>query len=297
MDFVKQNMSFETYERAVSEFTKQPTPLKALIFAGHGEPLTHPRIADMVKLAKQHNIAERVEIVTNGSLLTREMSDALIEAGLDRMRISLQGCDADAYKRVCGVDVDFNEFVGNNEYFYQQKRETDLYVKIIDIALDEQNDAEKFHKIFDGISDTAVVEHLYPFIRLIDHGTLGGDLTLGKDTEQKAMSVNICAMPFYMAVIMPGGDVGGCCAVEAPVIFGNILRESFSEIWNGDTRREFLRLQIGGRRRNKCCAVCNSPDYGTHDADYLDKDSDKLINLFGGKTLYSEEKHCDKHTD
>ena len=285
MDFVKRIMPFETYERAVSEFAKQPAPLKALIFAGHGEPLTCPQIADMVKLAKRHNIAGRVEIVTNASLLTREMSDALIDAGLDRMRISLQGCDADAYKRVCGVDVDFNEFVANIEYFYRQKRETDLYVKIIDIALDEQNDEGKFHKIFDNISDTAVVEHLYPFIRLIDHDTLGGDLTLGKDTGQKAMSVNICAMPFYMAVIMPDGDVGGCCAVEAPVIFGNILRESFSDIWNGGTRRKFLRLQIGGRRQNKYCAGCNSPDYGTHDADYLDKYSDKLIDLFGGKIL------------
>jgi hypothetical protein len=81
------------------------------------------------------------------------------------------------------------------------------------------------------------------------------------------------------------------------VIFGNILRESFSEIWNGGTRREFLRLQISGRRQNKYCATCNSPDYGTHDADYLDQYSDKLIDLFGGKILYSEEKHCDKHTD
>jgi radical SAM protein with 4Fe4S-binding SPASM domain len=104
-------------------------------------------------------------------------------------------------------------------------------------------------------------------------------------------------MPFYMAVIMPDGDVGGCCAVEVPVIFGNILRESFSEIWNGDTRREFLRRQIDERRQNNYCAVCNSLDYGTRDADHLDKHRDELINLFGGKTLYSEGKHYGKHTD
>jgi radical SAM protein with 4Fe4S-binding SPASM domain len=286
MDFVKQTMPFETYECAVNEFAKLPVPLKALIFAGYGEPLAHPRIADMVKLAKQQNIAERVEIVTNGSLLTREMSDTLINSGLDRMRISLQGCDADAYKRVCGFDVDFDKFVSNIEYFYLQKCETDLYVKIIDIALDEQNGEGKFHKIFDGISDTAAIEHLSPAMRLIDYDTLGGDLTLRKDTGQKAMSVNICAMPFYMVMIMPNGDVGGCCALEAPVIFGNILRESFGEIWNGNTRREFLRLQIGGRWQNKCCAACNLPDYGTHDADYLDQYSNKLINLFGEKILF-----------
>jgi radical SAM protein with 4Fe4S-binding SPASM domain len=285
VNLVKQTMPFETYERAVSEFARQPTSLKALIFSGQGEPLTHPRIADMVKLAKQYNIAERVEIVTNGSLLTCEMSNALIDAGLDRMRISVQGCDAGAYKRVCGADLDFDKFVGNIEYFYRQKRETDLYVKIIDIALDERNSEEKFHKIFDSISDTAFVEHLFSCVRLIDHGTLGGDLTLRKDTDQKAMNVNICAMPFYMAAIMPDGDVRGCCALEAPVIFGNILRESLSEIWNGDTRREFLRLQIGDRRQNKFCAVCNAPNYSTHDADYLDPYSDKLLNLFGETIL------------
>ena len=40
---------------------------------------------------------DKVEIVTNGILLTKEMSDRLINSGLDRLRISLQGLDEEKY--------------------------------------------------------------------------------------------------------------------------------------------------------------------------------------------------------
>jgi len=48
----------------------------------------------MVKMAKDAEIAERVEIISNGSLLDKTMSDRLIEAGLDTLRISLQGLNS-----------------------------------------------------------------------------------------------------------------------------------------------------------------------------------------------------------
>ena len=53
--------------------------------------MLHPDIASMVKYAKKANVADCVNIISNGSLLTKEMSNALIDAGVDNIRISLQG--------------------------------------------------------------------------------------------------------------------------------------------------------------------------------------------------------------
>jgi len=61
---------------------------------GQGEPLINKDIPVMVKMAKDAEIAERVEIISNGSLLDKTMSDRLIEAGLDTLRISLQGLNS-----------------------------------------------------------------------------------------------------------------------------------------------------------------------------------------------------------
>jgi len=56
--------------------------------------LINKDIPVMVKMAKDAEIAERVEIISNGSLLDKTMSDRLIEAGLDTLRISLQGLNS-----------------------------------------------------------------------------------------------------------------------------------------------------------------------------------------------------------
>jgi len=52
-----------------------------------GEPLLHPRIADLVRHA--HDKGCWTNIVTNGLLLSDELVDALNEAGLDSMCVSI----------------------------------------------------------------------------------------------------------------------------------------------------------------------------------------------------------------
>lgn len=57
-----------------------------------GEPLLYPRIFEAVAHAKSQRL--RTEINTNGSLLTGERAQALVEAGLDTLCISVQVLDA-----------------------------------------------------------------------------------------------------------------------------------------------------------------------------------------------------------
>lgn len=61
---------------------------------------------DMVGIAKQSDIAEHVEIVSNGSMLNYELSQGLVEAGLDRIRISLQGLTEDTYWETSKYKID-----------------------------------------------------------------------------------------------------------------------------------------------------------------------------------------------
>lgn len=52
----------------------------------HGEPLLHPQIVEMVAELKKRELV--TEIVTNGDLLTFELSQKLLHAGLDQLIIS-----------------------------------------------------------------------------------------------------------------------------------------------------------------------------------------------------------------
>jgi radical SAM protein with 4Fe4S-binding SPASM domain len=77
---------FELFERVVHQATEARVFQMAL---GGGEPLLHPRLLDMVRLARQGRIVPN--LTTNGNLLTSEVAAALKEAGLGQVQISLNG--------------------------------------------------------------------------------------------------------------------------------------------------------------------------------------------------------------
>lgn len=269
--FQRQYMDFDLYRKAIDNAASVNWRMKAMIFAGHGEPLLHPRIADMVAYAKEKGVTDRAEIVTNGSLLTAELSDALIGAGLDRLRVSLQGTSAETYREMCGAKLDFERYIEQLRYFYSHKTSTDVYIKIIDVALKGEEDKERFEKLFGDVADTVAVEHAIPFVPEIDLGKLSGESKQGGNVRSK-----LCSMPFYMLVLYPNGDVLPCCSTEVPTVFGNITRQSLQEIWNSEVRNRFLLRQLDGADGIPVCRECSVPAFGLQEGDRLDGHEDEL---------------------
>jgi MoaA/NifB/PqqE/SkfB family radical SAM enzyme len=74
----------------------QPPPL--VFFGGLGEPLAHAHVVEMIAAVKA--LGCRAELITNGTLLTREKSRQLIQAGLDMLWVSLDGARPESYADV-----------------------------------------------------------------------------------------------------------------------------------------------------------------------------------------------------
>jgi MoaA/NifB/PqqE/SkfB family radical SAM enzyme len=74
------------------------SPPPAAFFGGFGEPLAHPGITEMVAQAKA--LGGPVELITNGTLLTQDLSQRLIAAGLDLLWVSLDGATPESYTDV-----------------------------------------------------------------------------------------------------------------------------------------------------------------------------------------------------
>jgi MoaA/NifB/PqqE/SkfB family radical SAM enzyme len=90
-------MAEETFDRllwGLGEFQEKPE----LFFGGYGEPLSHPRIFDLIECAKKRG--HRVSLITNGILLTESSSQRLIDIGLDMLWVSLDGASAECYADV-----------------------------------------------------------------------------------------------------------------------------------------------------------------------------------------------------
>jgi MoaA/NifB/PqqE/SkfB family radical SAM enzyme len=90
-------MEWETFERILDGIQMvYPTP--TLFLGGYGEPFVHPKIIEMIRRAKDLGLP--VELITNGILLTEEISEQLIETGLDVLWISIDGVTPESYADV-----------------------------------------------------------------------------------------------------------------------------------------------------------------------------------------------------
>jgi MoaA/NifB/PqqE/SkfB family radical SAM enzyme len=85
-----------------------------VFFGGLGEPLSHPAVVDMVARAKA--IGSTVELITNGTLLTKEMSEALVASGLDTLWISLDGARNESYSGV-RLGANLSQVLENLDHF------------------------------------------------------------------------------------------------------------------------------------------------------------------------------------
>ncbi len=90
-------LSGETFSNII-EGLKQFSSTPSIFFGGFGEPLMHQQIVEMVQAAK--TAGAEVELISNGILLDQAMAGRLVEAGLDRIWVSIDGATPESYDDV-----------------------------------------------------------------------------------------------------------------------------------------------------------------------------------------------------
>lgn len=273
----KSIMDYDLYTKCIDDLKNFPQKIKMLRFAATGEPLLHPQIAEMVSYAKKSNIADSIDIVTNAALLTEDLSDRLIDAGLDWLRISLQGLSSEKYKEICKAEISFDKLLKNIRYFYEKRKNTKVYIKIIDSAL-EIGEEEEFYKKFGDICDAIGVEYLIPATEEIDYNNVFNRDFDSTQNGNPLENVEVCPQPFYMLQVNPDGHIVPCCSMETAYISGNAYEESLLDIWTGNKLKDF-RLQLLSKQKNAVCKRCESYKFGMFEEDILDNKAKELKKI------------------
>jgi len=201
----KVSLDFEIYQKFIRDCTGFKDKINTFRIDGVGEPLIHPHIIEMVTLAKISRIAEKVEIITNATLLNREMSNGLIKAGLDRLVVSIKGLTSEQYYETSGVEINIKNIIEHLTYYYKNKKENqEVYIKISYEVIEYKEEEEKFNKLFGDICDNIVLEN---------------------------------NVPYFNFQLTPDGDIlGGIdCTLD---IVGNIYEENIVDIWNNRVEDE-----------------------------------------------------------
>lgn len=260
-------MEWPLFEKIVEDLKAFHGEVKVINLYGYGEPLLNPRIADMVKKLKVNDCCREVRITTNASLLDAEKSRALIDAGVDLIRVSVEALSTQGYRELCGIDMDFQQILNNIEQFYDISRGTGskIAAKIVSATMKTAEDQKHFYDLFSSITD-------YHFIEEIDFYWSGFDEMKLPESHYAVKSMcyqvceekQICTFPFTDMCIHSNGVVGACCVDwKFATQYGDVKKEHLVDIWNGKKHLEFqcahLEKKLGSY--NRFCANCVRKSY------------------------------------
>lgn len=280
INFNLEIMKYDLFTKLIDD-CKFHEKIKTLQFLKDGEQLINKRLSDMILYAKRSNKFEKVELLTNGSLLTHELNVKLIDSGLDTIRISLQGLNAKKYNEISNVHINFEKFIENIKHFYENRKingkNCKVHLKMINNGIINEKDME----IFNDICDEFSVQHIIPYFTDVNYSDIEkkSDKNIYGETFEKSI---VCSRPFMSIYVSADGHVMPCCREDNEnLILGNIKNESIFDIWNGKNLRDFRILQLKNKRfEHIICKDCCLPDKITLHEDNLDNYTEELLKYY-----------------
>lgn len=276
----KQNMNFGLYKKIIDDISEFPDKIKVLRLTGTGEPTINKKLPEMIKYAKQKNVADFIEIVTNGSLLNPELNRKLVDSGIDRIRISVEALNENDYKEIAGVDINFKDFINNIDDLYKNKGNCNIYIKTVDSAIKSKEDKKFFYKLFGDKCDQMFIDNVIPLWSDFDEINKFFDIKNNGLHGQQVQNIRVCPFIFYSFVINSDGSITCCCADwKHEFILGNVKDKSVKEIWNSRELRKFwIDMLKGNKDKYHMCKKCLYPVYDCNDN--IDNYAEDILKKF-----------------
>jgi len=235
------DLSFENFRSIVDQFPV----LDRVVLHGLGEPLLNKDLPRMISYLKERGTY--VLFNSNGIALTARRGQALIDAGLDEYRLSMDGATRETYATVRGVDA-FDKIWRNIKAFILLQQEQDASKPAVSLWFTAMR--ENLHE-FPGLIDLAsehgvreiYLQRLVYFEEGLAHSkqalfrrSTSEELALLRQCEQRCQEEGItfraagsatptesivrdfgdrpwsgCQRPYTLTYITSSGNVLSCC--------------------------------------------------------------------------------------
>lgn len=276
-------MDFGLYKKIIDDICEFENPIKILRLYKDGEPLLNPHFIDMIKYAKEKKCAEKIDTTTNASMLNPKINLDMIEAGIDRINISIEGVNEKQYQDFSNYKINFEKLVKNIRHLYENRKNCEIIIKINGDTISE-DDQKKFYEIFGEIADGVNIEHImscWPEFELKDVKVNEKVGVYG----QKTTRVDVCPYVFYSFSINSDGLASLCFLDWAKkLIIGDARKEKVKEIWNGKKLLEFQKMFLLKKRNgHPICKDCQQLTHGMPDD--IDAYAETLLKKINDKKI------------
>lgn len=247
-------MEFSLYEKLIKEISMFNEKVKRIHLHNYGEPLLDRDLVRRIKLAKDKGI-KHTYIVTNGSLLTPELSRQIIEAGLDEFKVSFYGTDPDTYNKTMR-GLNFDRTLQNLKDFFRMRDESGKQSpKIIIQYLPLETNESKIEEFFSMV-EPLINKIIGDSLCLFSLHNFGGGISYANNLGK---IVYTCNYPWRTMMILYDGRVVLCCMdYDGVQIVGDTNKNTIEEIWNSE-KYKMARDDFEKCRYDKypICMKCN----------------------------------------
>ncbi len=194
-----------------------------------GEPLLNKNLFEMIGYAKNRGCS--IWINTNATLLTKEMSLRILESPLDYISFSFDGFTQKVYEKV-RLGAKFEHVKSQIETFLKLRDEIknkSLLVRIQILVMKEtRKQIREFVKYWQIKKvDRVIIKHAGDWLGLVDFPHVPENF--------RGFGHRPCRDIFHKCAILVDGTVVSCCCdIDGRLPLGNVFKQPFNEIWNGD---------------------------------------------------------------
>lgn len=252
-DFKVAHFPWEYFVKLVEELSEHDQPC-LLRLVGDGEPMLHPRLIEMVELAKARTSCV-VNLTTNGTFLSDEKIDKLLEAKIDLIDVSLDAVSKPVYEAIRKKSS--YERVMRNMFALLERRIQKRSVTKVMVSFVRQGEneleAELFKRYWQPLVDHVMIREL--------HSALGRVKQEESATRSQVYQIERYPCPhlWKRLVIDSRGRIKFCATDWGDeTMIGNIGEQSLKSLWCGEQLNRLRRQHLDNRiEEGSACKKCN----------------------------------------
>lgn len=257
------NSTLENTEKTLNELKSK---LTHVIFYFQGEPLLNKLFPKMVRLAHERSILSSTS--TNAQLINDETARAIVESGLDRIIISIDGATQETYQsyRVGGKLEKAKKAI---ELLVKWKKELKSHLPIVEIQFlvlktneHEMDNMKKMKKELKADKLTFKSAQLYDFENgnpLLTNKKKYARYELKEDGKYhiKSPLKNSCKRLWMGTVVNSKGELLPCCFdKDSKFKLGDTTEDSLMNGWHSDKAYKFREQILKNRKQFEICRNC-----------------------------------------
>lgn len=245
-------MPWSLFEKIVREGEEYGAP--SISMHTNDEPLLVKDLAKRVAFARRHGFMD-VILTTNGTLLSDDKIEELVDAGVTRILFSVDAASEATYRRVRGNNLSKVVRAIKKVKEYRKKRKSCLPIVRVSFVPTflNRHELESFRRKFFGLADYVDIQPLSVISKT--------SAQLVPSDARRITSLR-CNQPYRTLIVRANGDVLPCCSFFGPeIVAGNLRKNSLYRIFNSAFMKELRKDFKIGHYRYRACKNCSQHIY------------------------------------